>query len=258
VEVDGFIAAASPPEEAMKPRILLVVLPFALGCHLGRGTEPHDMGAAEHDQQAERESAQAQQHSIARTIHTADASAKGDNARTAADCGASTDICWNYETGDDHERIAEHHRRIAARHRAASVALRAAETKACADIGADDRATSPLAHRRDIRSVRTLEESADGDYNSPAVSRPVGAEIVFRAVPGMTAEWLQHQVDCHLARNAAIGHTRASADMPYCPLTLVGVRAIVSSTGDGFAVAVKSDDAATANEIVRRSQALVD
>lgn len=242
----------------MKPPILLVVLPFALGCHLGRGTEPHDMGAAEHDEQAERESAEAHKHSSARTIHTGGASAEGDDARTAADCGTSTDICWNYETDDDHERIAEHHRRIAARHRAASVALRAAETKACADIGADDRAISPLAHRRDIRSVRTLEESPEGDYNSTGVSRTVGAEIVFRAVPGMTAEWLQRQVDCHLARNAGIGHARASADMPYCPLTLVGVRAIVSSTGDGFAVAVKSDDEGTAKEIVRRSRALVD
>jgi hypothetical protein len=87
-------------------------------------------------------------------------------------------------------------------------------------------------------------------------TRTAGAEITFQAVPGLTAEWLQRVVDCHLARNAAIGHEAASAEMAHCPLTLRGVTAKVRSTGDGFVVAVRADDAATAQEILRRAEPL--
>ena len=38
-----------------------------------------------------------------------------------------------------------------------------------------------------------------------STQKDVGATVVFRAVPGMTAEWLQRVVDCHLARAAAVG-----------------------------------------------------
>ena len=86
--------------------------------------------------------------------------------------------------------------------------------------------------------------------------RLTGAEIVFDARPGMTAEWLQRVVDCHLARNAAIGFDTASADMPYCPLAVRGARAQVTSVGDGFAVDVTADDPASVGEIVRRADLL--
>jgi hypothetical protein len=39
------------------------------------------------------------------------------------------------------------------------------------------------------------------------VPRTEGAVISFRATPGLTAQWLQRVIDCHLARNAALGHT---------------------------------------------------
>ena len=67
-----------------------------------------------------------------------------------------------------------------------------------------------------------------------------GADIVFRAVPGMTPEWLQRIVDCHLARAAAVGHDMP--EMSYCALMLKNVTGQVTSTGNGFAVAVTSQD----------------
>lgn len=56
------------------------------------------------------------------------------------------------------------------------------------------------------------------------------------------------------ATRAALGH--AVPEMSYCPLMLVGARAKVSSTGDGFAIEVTADDARTAREIWRRMRAL--
>jgi hypothetical protein len=82
-----------------------------------------------------------------------------------------------------------------------------------------------------------------------------GAVIVFRATPGMTAEWLQRVVDCHLARNAALGHD--VPEMPDCPLVPKGVAATVKATDAGFAVAVRSEDSSTAAEVLRRARSLV-
>jgi hypothetical protein len=47
------------------------------------------------------------------------------------------------------------------------------------------------------------------------------AIVMFRARPSMTAEWLQRVVDCHPARNAALGHV--VLDLPDCPLVPKGV-----------------------------------
>jgi hypothetical protein len=66
---------------------------------------------------------------------------------------------------------------------------------------------------------------------------------------------LQRIVDCHLARNAALGHE--APEMPDCPLVPKGVTGKVTATSDGFAVAVASDDSATAAEILRRARAVV-
>jgi hypothetical protein len=46
-------------------------------------------------------------------------------------------------------------------------------------------------------------------------------------------------------------------EMSYCPLMLKGAKANVTSAGNGFAINVSSDDAATAGEIKRRAQSLV-
>jgi hypothetical protein len=82
----------------------------------------------------------------------------------------------------------------------------------------------------------------------------VGTVVTFRAVPGMTAEWLQRVVNCHLARNASLGH--AVPEMPECPRVPRGAQARVRSTGDGFAVEIRSDDEAAAREILARARRL--
>jgi hypothetical protein len=45
-------------------------------------------------------------------------------------------------------------------------------------------------------------------------------------------------------------------EMAYCPLVPKGVTAQVSSTGSGFAVAVRAPDPDTAKEVVARAEKL--
>ncbi len=142
---------------------------------------------------------------------------------------------------------------MAADHRAASQALRDAEARACIGLADGDRDMSPFDHREDIASVGPLTVnvlSSKGQF-----TRTVGAIITFRALPGMTAQWLQRIVDCHLARNAALGHDVPA--MVHCPLALKDVTARVTPTDAGFAIAVRSEDSDTATEILRRARALI-
>ena len=229
----------------MNSRISLAML-FAAGCHL-RTTDPHAMGAAQHEAHAKHETDLAHEHDAQSDDADRDTQAKCDRARFGP--------CWS--AAEQHAGAAEHHRELAARHRAASASLRDAEARACAGLDDADRDESPFAHGADIGSVSPIEESFPKG-NDRVPSRLVGAQITFRPLAGMTVDWLDQAVACHIARNAAIGHARASEDMPYCPLTLAGAGAAVSSTADGIAVAITSEDPAIASEILRRAQSLVE
>lgn len=151
--------------------------------------------------------------------------------------------------------MAAAHRKHAADHRVASEALRNAEARACARLSPDDRDMSPFAHTEDIVKVQRLTVGDLAGDTASSIERTVGATVTFRAVRGMTAEWLQALVDCHLARNAALGHVVPS--MPDCPLVPRGVTAQVESTGSGFAVELRADDRATASEVLARAERLL-
>jgi hypothetical protein len=56
-----------------------------------------------------------------------------------------------------------------------------AEARACQGIPAADRDTSPFARSEDIERVEPLLEGPRGGHT-------VGARVVFRALPAMTAE----------------------------------------------------------------------
>ncbi|MFT5355002.1 MAG: hypothetical protein ACI9KE_002215, partial [Polyangiales bacterium] len=170
--------------------------------------------------------------------------------------------CWTSSVNPtaEHLREAEEHRRHAADHRAASASLREAEAQACVGITSDDRDMSPFNHVEDIVEVEPLPEAttsneAASEQTAGAVTaQTTGAVITFRPIPGMTAEWLQAVVDCHIARNSSLGHI--VPEEPNCPLVPHGVRAQVSATGDGLAVAIRSDDPETGREIFSRSERL--
>lgn len=217
------------------------------------GTEPHAMSAAEHQAAARQEEQAAEEHAAQFKPEAA------QEQTTCAPRAAGRDgspVCWTSLENPtaQHAHDAEEHRALAAKHREASQALRAAEASACAGIDAEDRDTSPFDHREDIASVSQYND--DAHHGKGTSSRTAGATIVFRAVPGMTAEWMQRLVDCHIARNSAIGHESAMADMPSCPLAVRGAQATVRSVGNGFAITVRADEDPAAKEILRRAESL--
>ena len=223
---------------------LLAVALTTAACGHAAGTRPHEMSVPEHEAAAAREQDQASTHSAQH-----DPNATQEEQRCS---GSKGRVCWTVTTNptSGHVETADEHRELAAQHRAASQALRDAEARACVGIDDADRDMSPFAHGADIRSVSQLREETTVGKNR--VARDAGATIVFRATPGLTEEWLQRLVSCHLARNAAVGHDMA--EMPYCPLVPRGAQATVRSVGDGFAVDVRADDAASVTEIWRRAQ----
>jgi hypothetical protein len=202
------------------------------------------MSVAQHRVAAASEEKQAAEHSAQH-----DPNAKQTEERCAAGKGR---VCWTVTTNPTagHKSTSEEHRELAVQHRAASQALRDAEARACVGLSDEDRDSSPFAHGADIQSVSRFRE--DKMLGRNKTTRDAGATIVFRATPGLTAEWLQRDIDCHLQRNSAVGNDMP--EMAYCPLVPRGAQATVRSVGDGFAVDVHADDTKAAAEIWRRAQ----
>lgn len=232
----------------------LALSSVALGCGPAAGTQPHAMSAKEHEAAASQEEQSGEGHGEQYDPQASATQKKCGPARGGGRAGGGA--CWTSQTNPtaEHSKDAERHRELANQHRAASEALKTAEASACSGVPEEDRDMSPFAHREDIRSVSPVREEVK--IGKAATYRTAGAEIVFRAVPGMTVEWLQRVVDCHLARNAAIGHEMAAEEMAYCPLTPRGAQASVRSVGDGFAVVIRADDDNASKEILRRAESL--
>jgi hypothetical protein len=170
--------------------------------------------------------------------------------------GQSGDICWTAlkESGAAAEDLmkAAELRDAAARHRLISKELRDAEARACGGIAEADVVRSPFAHRTDIVDVEVVHGAAEAGRPPPVL----GARVRFHHVGGLTAERLQHLVDCHIARNDALGND--VPEMSFDPLVPPGARATVIEIPHGYIVDVRSDDPVAAREIARRALALLE
>ena len=240
------------------------------GC-ASSGTEPHAMTAGQHDTKAGSEEKAAAEHQGQYNRSLSDAPT-ASSAGTSSACisyeRSNCNVRWRSEENptEQHRKDAELHRKLAEKHRAASQTLREAEQRFCSGIPVADRDLSPFYHREDITRIDAVKEVPTGNeypatfVEVQAIEKEVlgpggllGARITFRAVQGMTAEWLQRVVDCHLARNEVVG---AMEDMSFCPLAVPHATAVVSSTGSGFSVDVTADRQDDALEIVRRARSL--
>lgn len=201
------------------------------------GAKPTDMSANDHARAA------------AEHDRTADVTPTGTETCSSGRVvdASLSGACWTRAADQ-----AEAHRRMAADHRAASAALRDSEAKACAGVGPNDRDESPFGHPDDLVGVEPLVSTTSSSKGSTAHTD--GATITIRAVPGLTAEYLQRVVSCHLARNASMGF--AMDEMSFCPLAVKGASAIVSSGSGSFRVDIRGDGDAATKEILRRANAL--
>jgi hypothetical protein len=216
-------------------------------------TEPEAQGVDAHRRDAQLEAARLAAHREEYDPRARETQRRCDPERTTRKPGQP--ICW-YETinpTDVHLDEIEAHRLHAAYHRKAARELTGSERRACEGVAKADRQQSPFAHHGDILGVTPLEVSTG---RSPRDKRLAGATVLFRQVPGLTGKDLQSVLDCHIAQNAALGFDRASEELTMCPLTLRGVHASVREVNEGFAVDVRSEDPAAAQNIWQRAQGL--
>lgn len=244
-----------------------------LGACASSGTEPHAMTAGQHQAAAASEEQVAAGHQAQYNPSATAPPIKGPSPTAYSACisyeSSNCYVRWRSEENptDRHRAEAVQHKNLAEKHRAASKALIEAEERFCSGIPVADRDTSPFYHREDITAVQGLKIPTrnygySGDRSNvfelqqldkEASGGLQGARITFRAVAGMTPEWLQRVVDCHLARNAVIDN---DPSMSFCPLAVAHATASVMSTGNGFAVDVTSNNEASAREIIKRAGAL--
>jgi hypothetical protein len=211
-----------------------------LACACAPAVDPHSMSTASHERSARKEDAEAKKDQA-----QFDPDATVDSPRCSRLMLGSA--CWTSFSNptEDHLRMADEHRHHAAEHRKASAVLRDAEAKSCAGVSDDDRDQSPFHHADDVLRVDVI-----GGSGKPET----GVVVLFRAVPGMSEAGLQKVVDCHLARNAALGFV--VPEMGSCPLVTKGARAKVAKTTEGFAVTIDADAPDAQKDIVARGRSL--
>ncbi|HLK35795.1 MAG TPA: hypothetical protein VKU41_03510 [Polyangiaceae bacterium] len=90
---------------------------------------------------------------------------------------------------------------------------------------------------------------ASGNERAPRLR---GARLRLRARPDMSQETLQRSIECHQAA-VTLGRERASPDDPYV-LPGAWLDIVAESTGDGFVVAVGTDDSDEAQRVLARAR----
>jgi len=108
-----------------------------------------------------------------------------------------------------------------------------------AQLGAD----CSLGIRYPVSSVKPYHTEDAGGYASMSNTFR-GAEIYIVALPGMTREWLQRDLESEIGTDACdFGVSRPTVD--------------VLSAGGGFALRVTGPNEAAANQILRRAELLM-
>jgi hypothetical protein len=123
----------------------------------------------------------------------------------------------------------------------------------CAGVPAKEREMGLLAYRDAIVSVAPLKE--EYFVGKIKTSRTEGAVIGLRATPSITKPWLERVNSCHVALvgSGRIVGNEAALD----PFVVAGTSVVAAETFAGFALFVKGLNADTAQEITKRSYALL-
>jgi hypothetical protein len=127
---------------------------------------------------------------------------------------------------------------------AATAEERAAD--ACAGVPEDAGSQGLFPYRDEIERVEPYKV----EVSSKEPARLAGATLVLRAEPGLTAEWLERLLECHLARRVPC------PDGESCPLEVGPLHVDARSAGPTFIVDVRARDPETAREALRRARAL--
>lgn len=217
---------------------------------------PHPKGYAGHMETADIHSDRAEQH---RQAARAPDSARIENYQ----CGDRFDMsdqltsggqrivpmvpCWDpVEEHAQRERAAARREDLLAKkERRTAAAMIETKLAACRGISDAEIGHSPFAHHREIAAVLPHHEGG-------AIR---GAIIVFKPVPGLTAEWLEQAIACHRAEFERLGEppTYLSDD----PTLVRGATATVSLHRGHLEVVIVTRDDVAAHVALGRAQDLV-
>ncbi len=114
----------------------------------------------------------------------------------------------------------------------------------CDGLAPRDIERSPFSHRREIVEVVPYREG--GEVR--------GARIVFKAVHGLSADWMRHAIACHQARYKSFA--RIDPLLPGDPTLVEGTTATVSEHGDVIDVLVTADSAHGGRVALARAEEL--
>lgn len=126
---------------------------------------------------------------------------------------------------------------------------RVMETNRCADVESDRNLDAVLSGRA-VDEVRPLY----GNLTDPRASQEAqlrGATVVVRALPGMTAEWLDRQLKCHSAEET-LGHNGPARQDPFF-LPDMPVTIAVRPLGGAFGVDISAFPPKAADRILNRA-----
>jgi hypothetical protein len=129
------------------------------------------------------------------------------------------------------------------RRAAADVSNEAART--CTGLSEQDRATNPLQGQVEIVAVDEIRSWPYSPKQLQAWGPVQGASVTVRATPGVTEEYLERVVRCHVALAQSAGGTSGPN-----PLAVPGARATVSSAGPGFRIDIVGEDKKSARTIL--------
>jgi hypothetical protein len=116
----------------------------------------------------------------------------------------------------------------------------------------NDSELAPILDGKAVRGVGPLYSNVEAD-KSGQQAQLRGALLTISALPGVTAEWLDRELECHSAR-LTLGRVTSTAEDPFwLPGSTVDID--VRPAKDGFVVGVAGYSAADARQVFDRAQA---
>jgi hypothetical protein len=155
--------------------------------------------------------------------------------------------CWDAaEEAAAHRRfLAEREAKLARTERRIATHMVENELDACRGLSPRELEHSPFAHRREIAEV--IPHRVTGTLR--------GVRIVWKPVPGLTADWMRRAIDCHRARFERLGEPPIY--FPEDP-TLVARSTVAVEQHDGhIEVQIETVDDVTAQVALDRALDLV-
>lgn len=117
----------------------------------------------------------------------------------------------------------------------------------------NESALAPVLDGQSVKEVGPLYATIEGGSKSGEQARLRGALITVNALPGVTAEWLDRELECHAA-SLALGQAKSTPDDPFwLPGSAVDID--VRPAKDGFLIGVAGFSSADARQILDRAQA---